>query len=52
VAIACVLIMEGLIPEKGIVPPEDCIKGPVYDRFITELQKRDINILESTGADA
>ena len=46
VAIAVKLILEGLIPEKGIVPPEDCIKGAVYDRFIEELKKRDINILE------
>jgi saccharopine dehydrogenase-like NADP-dependent oxidoreductase len=46
VAIAVKLILEGLIPEKGIVPPEDCIKGKVYDRFIEELKKRDINILE------
>ncbi|UCD94484.1 MAG: saccharopine dehydrogenase NADP-binding domain-containing protein [Candidatus Zixiibacteriota bacterium] len=46
VAIAVKLILEGLIPEKGIVPPEDCIKGVVYDRFLEELKKRNINILE------
>ncbi len=45
-AIAAKLIMEGLITEKGIVPPEDCIKGKVYDRFMEELKKRNINILE------
>jgi lysine 6-dehydrogenase len=48
VAIACVLIMEGLIPEKGIVPPEDCIKGDVYDRFMSELEKRDIMVRETS----
>ncbi len=45
-AITAVLMMEGLITEKGIVPPEDAIKGKVYDRFIDELKKRNINILE------
>jgi len=46
VAITAKLIMEGLIQEKGIVPPEDCMKGKVYDRFIEELKNRSINILE------
>ncbi|TET95226.1 MAG: saccharopine dehydrogenase [Candidatus Zixiibacteriota bacterium] len=46
VAITAKLIMEGLIQEKGIVPPEDCIKGKVYDRFVEELKKRNIEILE------
>ncbi|MCK4657519.1 MAG: saccharopine dehydrogenase NADP-binding domain-containing protein [candidate division Zixibacteria bacterium] len=47
-AITAKLLMEGLITEKGIVPPEDCIKGKAYDRFMDELKKRDINILEET----
>ena len=46
VAIAAKLLTEGLIKEKGIVPPEDCIKGKVYDRFMKELKKRNIDILE------
>lgn len=46
VAIALKLLMEGLIKEKGIVPPEDCIKGEIYGRFQKELKKRDINIEE------
>ncbi|HDP98860.1 MAG TPA: saccharopine dehydrogenase [bacterium] len=46
VAITAKLLLEGEITEKGIVPPEDCIKGKVYDRFMEELKKRDINILE------
>jgi lysine 6-dehydrogenase len=45
-AIAAVLIGKGAIQEKGIVPPEDCIKGEVYDEFMAELAKRNINILE------
>lgn len=45
-AITAKLMLEGLITEKGIVPPEDCIKGQVYDRFMKELRKRDIEILE------
>lgn len=49
VAITVKLLLEGLITEKGIVPPEDCIKGPIYQRFIEELKKRDINILEETS---
>lgn len=40
------LIASGEIGEKGIVPPEDCIKGEVYDTFMAELEKRNINILE------
>lgn len=46
VAIAAKLLMEGEIKEKGIVPPEDCIKGKVYNRFMDELKNRNIDILE------
>ncbi|MDZ7334410.1 MAG: saccharopine dehydrogenase NADP-binding domain-containing protein [candidate division KSB1 bacterium] len=49
VAITVKLLLEGLIKEKGIVPPEDCIKGPLYQRFMEELKKRDIAILEETS---
>jgi lysine 6-dehydrogenase len=45
-AITAVLLGRGEIKEKGIVPPEDCIKGNVYDEFMAELGKRNINILE------
>jgi len=45
-AITAKLILEGLITEKGIVPVEDCIKGKAYDRFMEELKKRNIDILE------
>jgi lysine 6-dehydrogenase len=50
VAITGKLIMAGKIKEKGIVPPEDCIKGKLYDEFMQELKKRNINILEVTKA--
>ncbi len=46
VAISVKLLLEGAITEKGIVPPEDCIKGAVYQRFMDELNKRNIKILE------
>ena len=48
-AIAARLIAAGKIEEKGIVAPEDAIKGDVYDEFMAELAKRNINILEEFG---
>ena len=48
-AIAARLIARGAIEEKGIVPPEDCIKGDVYEEFLAELNKRNINVLEEFG---
>ena len=45
-AITARLIARGEITEKGIVPPEDCIEGDVYYKFMTELTERRINILE------
>ena len=47
-AIAARLIARGLINQKGIVPPEDCIQGAVYTTFMAELAKRNINILEES----
>ncbi len=47
-AIAARLIGRGLIKETGIVPPEDCIQGEVYDEFVAELAKRNIDILEES----
>lgn len=46
VAIAARLLAKGEIKEKGIVAPEDCIKGKLYEQFLGELNKRDITILE------
>lgn len=45
-AIGALFIGRGLITEKGIVPPEDCFKGEVFTRFLEEIKKRDIHILE------
>lgn len=46
VAIAAKLLLTEEIKEKGIVPPEDCIKGALYGKFLEELKKRNINIKE------
>ncbi|MBA7532272.1 Lysine 6-dehydrogenase [subsurface metagenome] len=45
-AITTVFLGEGKIKEKGIVAPEDAIKGEVYQELLDELKKRNINILE------
>lgn len=45
-SIGAQMIGRGLITEKGIVPPEDCIYGDRYELFVDELRKRDIEILE------
>jgi saccharopine dehydrogenase-like NADP-dependent oxidoreductase len=49
-AIGAVMIGKGLIKEKGIVPPEDCIYGGLYDMFMKELEKRNIHVLETIEA--
>jgi len=49
-AIGAVMIGKGLIKEKGLVPPEDCIYGGLYDAFMKELEKRNIRILETIEA--
>jgi len=46
-AIGAVMIGKGLIKERGLVPPEDCIYGPLYHLFIEELEKRNIRVLET-----
>jgi len=46
VAITAKILLKGEIKDKGIVAPEDCIKGELYQRFMEELKKRNINILE------
>jgi len=47
-AITAKFILQGEIQEKGIVAPEDAIKGPLYGKFLTELKKRDINVKETS----
>jgi saccharopine dehydrogenase-like NADP-dependent oxidoreductase len=46
VAITAKILLKGKIKEKGIVAPEDCITGELYNEFMGELKKRNINILE------
>jgi saccharopine dehydrogenase-like NADP-dependent oxidoreductase len=45
-AITARLIARGEIKERGIVAPEDCFEGDLYDKFMTELVERRVNILE------
>ncbi len=45
-AITARMIGRGEIKEKGIVAPEDAIMPDLYGKFIAELKKRNINILE------
>ncbi|MEW6686949.1 MAG: saccharopine dehydrogenase C-terminal domain-containing protein [Candidatus Edwardsbacteria bacterium] len=46
VAIAAKILLKGEIKDRGIVAPEDCIKGELYQKFIEELKKRNIDIRE------
>jgi len=46
-AIGARLIGRGEIEKKGIVAPEDAIEGKVYQKFMGELRKRNITILEA-----
>ena len=45
-SIGALFIGRGRISKTGIVPPEDCIEGKLYDDFIRELKERDITVLE------
>jgi len=45
-AIGAKFIGSGEIKKKGIVAPEDCIEGELYEKFMNELRERGINILE------
>jgi lysine 6-dehydrogenase len=45
-AIGCKILGSGLVREKGIVAPEDGIKGKIYLKFLGELAKRGIIIEE------
>ena len=49
-AIGAVMVGKGLIRERGIVPPEDCIHGDLYEMFMQELEKRNIDVLETIEA--
>jgi saccharopine dehydrogenase-like NADP-dependent oxidoreductase len=45
-AIGALFIGRGVITNKGLVPPENGIRGEVYKMFIDELSKRGIKIIE------
>ncbi len=45
-AIVAKLLAAGEIEDKGILPPEDCIRGALYKKFMEELGKRNVTILE------
>lgn len=45
-AITARFLGRGAIEEKGLVAPEDAIKGDLYDEFVAELAKRNVDILE------
>ncbi len=45
-AITAAMIAKGKITEKGIVAPEDAVYGDLYQEFLKELKKRNIEILE------
>jgi len=47
VAIAARMLAKGTIRQPGIVAPEDAITGPLYPRFIAELDRRNIRVEES-----
>jgi len=46
-SIAAKYLAKGKINQKGIIAPEDCIKGKIYDEFMAELEKRNIKIMET-----
>jgi saccharopine dehydrogenase-like NADP-dependent oxidoreductase len=46
IAITARLVAKGLIPQKGIVAPEDAIGSELYEPFMKELEKRNIQIME------
>jgi len=50
VAIAARMLAKGLIKQRGIVPPEDAITGPLYTWFLAELEERNIRIEEVVAA--
>ncbi|MBA7598303.1 Lysine 6-dehydrogenase [subsurface metagenome] len=48
-AIGAKLIGSGEMKKRGIVAPEDCIEGELYEKFMNELRKKGINILETVN---
>ncbi len=50
-SIGAMMIGRGEISARGIVAPEDAIDSALYPRFIDELKKREITILEEVSAE-
>ena len=50
-AISAEMIAKEEITEKGIVAPEDCIKGPIYEKMIEKLEEVGIEILKEKTFD-
>ena len=45
-AIAAKMLAKGEIREKGIVAPEEALKGNAYEVFMKELNEREITVVE------
>lgn len=46
-ALGARLLAQGVIQQRGIIPPEDAITGEVYEWFLRELAARQIHIVET-----
>lgn len=49
-AVAAMMVGRGEVKEKGIVAPEDGIRGCLYERYIGELEERGICVQETVRA--
>lgn len=47
-AIGALFIGRGAIIQRGIIPPENVIKGELYEAFMDELEKRGIKVIKRT----
>lgn len=45
-ATGAILLGSGEIQKKGIVPPEDCIEGELYEKLMSALRERNVRIRE------
>jgi saccharopine dehydrogenase-like NADP-dependent oxidoreductase len=52
VALGARLLARKKIRARGIIAPEECIVGEIYDWFLQELEKRGIRVAEVISADA
>jgi len=51
-AICARFLAAGRIKPKGVVAPEECITGDLYDAYISELKNRGIHILEEINPES